>query len=197
MTVASRKTAQSCGPATLGFDEELFRLLRGYIRNVRTKFVLSELVPANSGALWLSLKGNKISNKRISNCLQKAWKLTGQIEPISTTILRKTAVTKTFEYDPTLMPLLGSHMNHSAAVQEKYYLLSKKRRNSANMTSAIRRATADRTRDWQENGRQSEESDTGETPVEINTERRMCLAESDGTTPGRGAVLSGLINSIK
>jgi len=180
ITVASHKTAQSCGPATLGFDGELFRLLQGYLANVRTKFVPSN-VTEHSGPLWLTLKGNKVSNKRISHCLQKAWKLTGQNKPVSTTILRKSAVSKTFEYNPNLMQRLGSHMSHSPAVQEKYYLISKKRNNTANMCNAIKRATAaPGDVGLQSEGKGQPTAPPGGKPGPTNTERRICLAGPAG-----------------
>lgn len=184
MAVASHKTAASCGPATFGFDDNLHELLRDYIAKVRTTFVPISVDP-EEGPLWLTLKGNKVSNKRISHCLQKAWRLNGHGEPVSTTILRKTAVSRTFELDPTLMPLLGEHMNHSPAVQKKYYLMSQKRNNTANMTAAIRR-TAQHVSAGSDEAVELPEISIPDGPsVSVNTERRICVASKAGSTlPG-------------
>jgi len=139
IVVAFHKTAASHGPATIGLEEELFRLLTQFVDHIRTEQGPKH-VDRVSGPLWLTLAGNKVSSKRISRCLQKAWRRSGQSRGMTTTILRKTAVTKGFEHDPTMMPMLGAHMSHSPAVQEKYYQVSQKRRNTANMTGAIKRA---------------------------------------------------------
>lgn len=140
VTVVPHKTAVTHGAATLGLDAGLYRLLRGYVHNVRSRRGADHL-ETSRGPLWVTLRGNKVSAKRISHCIQKAWKLAGgDRRAVTTTLLRKTAVSKGFEHEPRNMPELGHHMTHTPAVQQRYYMVTKKRRNAANMTVAIKEA---------------------------------------------------------
>ena len=176
VTVGPHKTADVHGPVTLGFEGDLYTLLCRYIQNVRSQHGASHVEPER-GPLWLTLHGNKVSAKRISHCIQKAWRLTGSPRPVTTTILRKTAVSKGFEHDPSVMPQLGRHMTHTPAVQEKYYLVSKKRRNTANMAIAIKRAAM-----------------PSESP-----ETRMCVASTsrEGSPERASRVIQRIAEEIK
>lgn len=162
MLVSSHKTALTHGAATVGLSVPLYELLGQYVENIRVQ-AGPRHVSEQSGPMWLTKDGNRVSAKRVSRSLQKAWKRAGQSSRVTTTILRKTAVSTNFEHNPSILPQLGRHMDHSPAVQSKYYLISKKRQNAANMVGAIRDAT-------EAAGRSS-----GKKPAEGLKERRICL----------------------
>ena len=187
MVIALHKTAESHGPAALGLDDELYLLLLQYIDHIRAKEGPGHIAE-DTGPMWLTLRGNKVSSKRVSRCIQRAWRRAGQNDRVTTTILRKTAVSKGFEHDPTIMPLLGDHMSHSPAVQKKYYMLSRKRRNTANMTGAIKRAAL------------SPVATAGlSRPTDVaNAERRICLpASRPDSSAGRQKVIRYIAGELK
>lgn len=189
VVVAFHKTAATHGPATLGLEDELFQLLLRYVECIRTAQGPNHINNV-TGPLWLTREGNKVSSKRVSRCIQKAWRRAGQTNKITATILRKTAVSKGFDHDPTVMPLLGSHMSHSQAVQEKYYMVTKKRKNTANMTQAIKRAAMS-----------SPAADTAAGTNSANTERRVCLPTGRPSPPKarreRGDVFQFIAGQMK
>ncbi|XP_071854506.1 uncharacterized protein [Apostichopus japonicus] len=116
--------------------------------------------------MWVKYdSGKPITSKRVTRCISACWTNAGFTSTISTTLLRKTIVSKCFEEQPHDLPTLASHMTHTEKVQQKYYLDSKKRQNAVDTADVIRSVTQKSKtptyRSWAEWGRVSGSSSQG------------------------------------
>ncbi|XP_071812586.1 uncharacterized protein [Apostichopus japonicus] len=141
MLVSDHKTVTTYGAATLALNTELFTDLTFYIEEIRGR------MPPNQwetvfGPMWLVYwSGEPIQSKRVTRLISSSWLNAGLKSQISTTLLRKTIVSKCFEEQPSALKTLASHMTHTEKVQQKYYLVSQKRQNAVETAGVIRSVT--------------------------------------------------------
>ena len=96
ISIKDHKTADTQGPARVVLSLSLFSYLRLYVSEMRSQVEdsTSEEYGSNKSSVFLSWNGSKLQSGQISTASNAAWRKGGMEGHVTSTIFRKSAVTK-------------------------------------------------------------------------------------------------------
>ena len=127
--VTKNKTADTQGPARVVLSPTLFSYLKVYISEVRHQVSNSESKSNDDKSMpvFLSWSGAKLESGQISTAINAAWKKAGLEGHVSSTIFRKSTVTKVYKDHETMKDDLADLMGHKRTTAERFYRLRQKK----------------------------------------------------------------------
>ena len=114
--VKDHKTADTHGPARVVLSPTLFSYLKVYVNEVRS---LVQKDSDTSSSVFLSWNGLKLQSGLISTAIDAAWQKAGMEGHVSSTIFRKSTMTKVHEDHKDLRGDLADLMGHKTSTAEK------------------------------------------------------------------------------
>lgn len=114
--VKDHKTADTHGPARVVLSPTLFSYLKVYVNEVRS---LVQKDSDTSSSVFLSWNGLKLQSGQISTTIDAAWQKAGMEGHVSSTIFRKSTMTKVHEDHKDLRGDLADLMGHKTSTAEK------------------------------------------------------------------------------
>ena len=126
--VTKHKTADTQGPARVVLSPTLFSYLKVYISEVRHQVSNSESKSNDDKSMpvFLSWSGAKLESGQISTAINAPWKKAGLEAHVSSTIFRKSTVTKVHKDHETMKDDLADLMGHKRTTAERFYRLRQK-----------------------------------------------------------------------
>ena len=118
ISVKKHKTADIHGPARVVLSSTLFGYLKTYVTEVRS--VVSE-TKDDDDAVILSWSGARLASGQISTAINASWKKAGLQGHISSTLLRKSAVTAVHTKHKDMTGQLANLMAHKESTAQRYY----------------------------------------------------------------------------
>ena len=128
ISVKDHKTADTHGPARVVLSLSLFSYLRLYVSEMRSQMEdsTSEEYGSNKRSVFLSWNGSKLESGQISTAINAAWRKGGMEGHVTSTIFRKSAVTKVHTRHKGMKSDLADLMAHKEGTAERFYRLKKK-----------------------------------------------------------------------
>ena len=121
--VSKHKTADTHGPARVVLSPTLFSYLKVYVSEVRRQVTNSESENGDkSMPVFLSWSGGKLESGQVSTAINAVWK-GGMEGHVTSTIFRKSTVTKVHEGHKGMKGDLADLMGHKTTTAEKFYRL--------------------------------------------------------------------------
>lgn len=114
--VKDHNTADTHGPARVMLSPTLFSYLKVYVNEVRS---LVQKDSDTSSSVFLSWNGLKLQSGQISTAINAAWQKAGMEGHVSSTIFRKSTMTKVHEDHKDLRGDLADLMGHKTSTAEK------------------------------------------------------------------------------
>ena len=142
LSVKKHKTADIHGPARVVLSSTLFGYLKTYVTEVRS--VVSE-TKDDDDAVILSWSGARLASGQISTAINASWKKAGLQGHISSTLLRKSAVTAAHTKHKDMTGQLADLMTHKESTAQRYYKLHEKQQSciqAAAQLPSVMRATS-------------------------------------------------------
>ena len=126
--VSKHKTADTHGPASVVLSPTLFSYLKVYVSVLRHQVLNSEGKSNDDKSMpvFLSWSGAKLESGQISTAINAAWKKAGLEGHVSSTIFRKSTVTKVHKDHEGLKDDLADLMGHKRTTAERFYRLRQK-----------------------------------------------------------------------
>ena len=122
--VSNHKTADTPGPASVVLSPTLFSYLKVYVSEVRHQ--VSKSNDDKSMPVFLSWSGAKLESGQISTAINAAWKKAGLEGHVTSTIFRKSTVTKVHKDHEAMKDDLADLMGHKRTTAERFYRLRQK-----------------------------------------------------------------------
>ena len=122
--VSQHKTADTHGPASVVLSPTLFTYLKVYVSEVRRQ--VSKSNDDKSLPVFLSWSGAKLESGQISTAINAAWKKAGLEGHVSSTIFRKSTVTKVHKDHEAMKDDLADLMGHKRTTAERFYRIRQK-----------------------------------------------------------------------
>ena len=115
------KTVDTQGPACVVLSLSLFSYLRLYVSEMRSQMEdsTSEEYGSNKRSVFLSWNGSKLESGQISTAINAAWRKGGMEGHVTSTIFRKSAVTKVHTRHKGMKSDLADLMAHKEGTIEK------------------------------------------------------------------------------
>ena len=128
ISVKDLKTVDTQGPACVVLSLSLFSYLRLYVSEMRSQMEdsTSEEYGSNKRSVFLSWNGSKLESGQISTAINAAWRKGGMEGHVTSTIFRKSAVTKVHTRHKGMKSDLADLMAHKEGTAERFYRLKKK-----------------------------------------------------------------------
>ena len=128
ISVKEHKTADTHGPARVVLSLSLFSYLRLYINEMRSQVEdsTSEEYGSNKARAFLSWNGAKLESGQISTAINAAWRKGGMQGHVTSTLLRKSAVTNVHTRHKEMKSDLADLMGHKEYTALRFYRLKKK-----------------------------------------------------------------------
>lgn len=114
--VKDHNTADTHGPARVVLSPTLFSYVKVYVNEVRS---LVQKDSDTSSSVFLSWNGLKLQSGQISTAIDAAWQKAGMEGHVSSTIFRKSTMTKVHEDHKDLRGDLADLMGHKTSTAEK------------------------------------------------------------------------------
>ena len=140
ISVKKHKTSDSYGPARVVLSPTLFGYLKVFVAEVRSVVSQSK---DDDDAVILSWSGASLASGQISTAINAAWKKAGVEGHISSTLIRKSAVTAVHTNHQDMKGQLADLMAHKESTAQRYYKLQEKQQScikAASHLPAIMRA---------------------------------------------------------
>ncbi|KAJ8334051.1 hypothetical protein SKAU_G00413700 [Synaphobranchus kaupii] len=132
ISVTEHKTASYLGPAKVVLSEEVYGWLCKYIT------VRAQVERGDTVEVFVSWTGQKMESSQICKAVQSSWRKAGLDGEITSTLMRKSAVSKIHETHPAMKSQLSDLMCHRVETATKSYRLVERERTSVAAAEVLR-----------------------------------------------------------
>lgn len=128
--VREHKTVSTHGPARIVFSPNLYSWMKIFCNHVRSK--VQGVNESSAQKVFLSWNGEALSSSQINKGIKSIWKKAGIKGSPSSTLFRKSAVSKVHTncHDNEEQDNLADLMSHNVSTARKYYRLQEKSKSS-------------------------------------------------------------------
>lgn len=139
ISMKEHKTADTHGPAHVVLSLSLFSYLRLYVSEMQSQVEdsTSEEYGSNKSRVFLSWNGCKLESGQISTAINAAWRKGGMEGHVTSTIFRKSTVTKVHTQHKGMKSDLADLMAHKEGTAERFYRLKEKEKACVQAASSL------------------------------------------------------------